>query len=95
MPSPLSVRRCRGFRPVVYSQRHREVARLLAQGKSRAAIAQETGYSVAHISRIAGMRQTRQHVASNFARLALRIITRSWNDEEFDERVLLVSYDWR
>jgi hypothetical protein len=94
MPSPLSVRRCRGFRPIVYSERHREVARLLAQGKSRAAIAQETGYSVAHISRIAGMRQTRQHIAHNFARLAIRIITRSCAAEEFDERDLLVATYW-
>jgi hypothetical protein len=94
MPSPLSVRRCRGFRPTVYSERHREVARLLAQGESRATIAQKTGYSVTHISRIAGMRETRQHIAQNFARLALCVITRDWITEEFDERHLLVATNW-
>ena len=78
----------------MYSERHRAVARLLAQGKSRAAIAQETGYSVAHISRIAGMCQTRQHIAHNFARLAMRVITRDWTVEEFNERDLLVSHNW-
>ena len=78
----------------MYSERHREVARLLAQGKSRAEISEATGYSVGHVSRIARMHQTRRHIAANFARLATRIITRSYSAEEFDERVLLVSYDW-
>jgi len=58
MPIPLEIRRQRGFRPKSFLPEHRFVAALYAIGKTREEIAEETGYSVWHISRILGMPAT-------------------------------------
>jgi uncharacterized protein YerC len=68
MPSALSTRRERGFRPQSCSVRHRLVADLLSQGKKRTEIARVTGYSLAHLSRIRAMPAVRREVASLLAR---------------------------
>jgi len=65
MPTPLLVRRARGFQPCRYTERHRAVIRLLMEGKTRAQIAHATGYSVSHISRISQMAQARRDIAEN------------------------------
>lgn len=75
MPSTIAVRRKRGFRPVTYSNRHREVAELLAKGHSQKTIALATGYSRSHVSRIAGMPETKRTIARLFAARAIDIVT--------------------
>lgn len=63
MPSTLFDRRSRGFRPQRYSERHEQVALLLAYGRSRDDIARLTGYSRTHVSRISRMPTVRREVA--------------------------------
>lgn len=70
MPNDLAMRRERGFRPAQFSARHRVVAILLGLGRTRDEIAQETGYSHSHISRIARMPEAREEIARASARLA-------------------------
>lgn len=64
MPSPLHVRRQRQFRPVRYSPRHKQVVTLYALGTRRRKIAQLTGYSIWHISRIIGMQEAGRDIKS-------------------------------
>jgi hypothetical protein len=74
MPSSLPIRRSHGFRPTVYSARHQEVVRLLMAGRSRLQISEATGYSVAHISRIASMPQAQHDIARRLTKMALIIV---------------------
>jgi transcriptional regulator with XRE-family HTH domain len=76
MPTTLSIRRDRQFRPVHYIERHRYVAWLLAQGLTRSEIALVAGYSQCHVSRIASMRSTRSDVVRFLATQALSLLDR-------------------
>jgi DNA-binding NarL/FixJ family response regulator len=71
MLTTLTVRRTRGFLPQRYSPRHRAVAELLAAGSKRQTIAELTGYSASHISRIAAMPQVRSEIARILASSAV------------------------
>lgn len=80
MPSPLPLRRARRFRPLVYRDRHRLVATLLALGFSRSDTADIVGYSPSHVSRVASMTRTRSDVVFTFDLFAsahLRMLERS------------------
>ena len=74
MPTDLSVRRERGFRPVAYTERHKLVAILHGLGQSREEIAQLTAYSPSHVSRITHMPEARREAAEISAHLAQELI---------------------
>jgi hypothetical protein len=69
VPSTLPSRRARGFRPLVYKDRHRLVATLLALGFCRREIGEIVRYSPSHVSRVASMPRARADVAFTFALL--------------------------
>jgi DNA-binding NarL/FixJ family response regulator len=70
MPLDLQTRREQGFRPAEFTARHRVVAVLLGLGKTREEVAQQTGYSLSHVSRIARMPEAREEIVRTSARLA-------------------------
>ena len=75
MPTPLQVRRQRGFRPISYTSRHRLVTTLRALGQKRSHVARCVGYSPSHVSRITGMAE-----ALEFAERVERLSTQALID---------------
>jgi hypothetical protein len=74
MPSTLTHRRANAFRALRYSDRHAEVASLLAAGLDRGEIAQRTGYSRSHVSRISRMPEVREAVARHLSGVATEML---------------------
>jgi len=70
MPTPIIVRRVRSFRPLRFTARHRQVARLLALGLRQKQVAEITGYSVSHVSRVAAMPEARWEMIAQFSAIA-------------------------
>lgn len=77
MPTTLTRRRALGYRPATYAPRHRVVAALLAAGFDRASVSALTGYSLTHVSRIAGMKSCKHEIAMRLAKSTLRAIAES------------------
>ena len=73
MPTPIDRRRARQFRPIRYSERHDRVAELLAAGLRRDLVAELSGYSPAHVSRIAHMPEARRDIAARLAQQAANL----------------------
>lgn len=74
MPNTLTVRRDRAFRPTRYSERHAQVAALLAAGLRRREVARITGYSCSHVSRIARMPEARRDIIEHLGAQAMKMM---------------------
>ena len=73
MPSAIATRRAYHFRPAEYSFRHQQVAALIAAGLRRDVVAELTGYSPGHVSRISKMPAARRDIADRLCEHANRL----------------------